>query len=89
MNRIKACQKGFGIERHLFALYKIYEKYGKELGIQNKPKLYDSPGYKILKHDFIGTSGVCFENISIFGFGPIVELNNLNDSLKQLIALLK
>lgn len=38
-----------------------------------KPKLYDSPGYKILKHDFISTSGVGFESISIFGFSPIVE----------------
>ena len=73
MERIKKCQTGLGIERHLFVLYKLYEKYGDELGIHNPPKLYDSPGYRHLTHDFFSTSGVSFENISLFGFGPVVE----------------
>ncbi|WP_165000397.1 choline/carnitine O-acyltransferase [Anaerophilus nitritogenes] len=73
VDRIRKCQKGFGIERHLFVLYKIYEKYGKKLGIHNKPKLYDSSGYKLLTYNFMSTSGVGFENISLFGFGPVVE----------------
>ena len=51
----------------------MYEKYGDELGIQNTPKLYDSPGYKLLKHDFISTSGIGLESICLFGFGPVVE----------------
>ena len=73
VNRIKKCQNGLGIERHLFALYKMYEKYGNQLGISSPPKLYDSPGYKQLKHDFISTSGVGFESIRLFGFGPVVD----------------
>lgn len=73
MERIKKCQSGLGIERHLFVLYKLYEIYGDELGIHNPPKLYDSPGYKLLTHDFFSTSGVSFESISLFGFGPVVE----------------
>lgn len=72
-NRIRKCQEGIGIERHMFALYKMYEKYGKELGIQNTPKLFNSSGYKLLKHDFISTSGTSFESICLFGFGPVVE----------------
>lgn len=73
INRIKKCQKGFGIERHLFGLYKMYEKYGKELGIQNTPSLFTSPGYNILKHDFISTSCTGFESVNLFGFGPVVN----------------
>ena len=73
MERIKRCQTGLGIERHLFVLYKLFEIYGDRLGIHSTPKLYDSPGYKLLTHDFFSTSGVSFESISLFGFGPVVE----------------
>ena len=72
-DRIRKCQEGNGIERHMFALYKMYEKYSNELGIQNVPKLYDSPGYKLLKHDFISTSGIGLEGICLFGFGHVEE----------------
>lgn len=73
IDRIKKCQEGFGIERHLFGLYKIYEKYGEEIGVLKKPSLYDSPGYNKLKDDYISTSGLSFESLDLFGFGPVVE----------------
>lgn len=72
-DRIRKCQKGRGIERHLFALFKMYEKYGSELDIQNEPALYVSVGYKLLKHDYMSTSGISLESICLFGFGPVVE----------------
>jgi len=73
VERLTQCQIGLGIERHMFGLYKMFEKYGEELGILKSPSLYDSPGYKLLTHDYFSTSGVAYESIRLFGFGPVVE----------------
>ncbi|PAB59127.1 hypothetical protein CCE28_11455 [Anaeromicrobium sediminis] len=56
--RITQCKKGMGIERHLFGLYCMYERYGEELGINEIPKIFESKSYKTLKYDFISTSRI-------------------------------
>lgn len=73
IERIKMCQKGQGIERHLTGLMAMYDIFGKELGIENKPKIFETDGYKLLKHDKISTSGLGYESVKVFGFGPVVE----------------
>jgi carnitine O-acetyltransferase len=71
--RIRQCREGLGIERHLFALRSVYEEQGASLGIDHRPALFDSPGYRQLTHDFISTSGAGSGNISLFGFGPVTD----------------
>jgi len=73
LNRIMKCQQGYGIERHLFGLQKMYEQHGERLGISKEPGLFSTPGYRQLKHDFLSSSGVGSESISLFSFGPVTE----------------
>ncbi|MDW7671713.1 MAG: choline/carnitine O-acyltransferase, partial [Bacillota bacterium] len=69
----RQCREGLGIERHLFALRSVYEEQGASLGIDQRPALFDSPGYRQLTHDFISTSGAGSGSISLFGFGPVTD----------------
>lgn len=71
--RIQACRNGFGIERHLFGLEKVYEQYGEELGITERPAFFDDFGYKELRTDFISTSGMAYDNVHSRIFGPVTE----------------
>jgi len=86
VNRLKLCQAGMGIERHLYGLNKMYQMYNEDLYISRDPQnatdseqadigleLFNDIAYKELKHDFISTSGLSNENIRRFGFGPVVE----------------
>lgn len=73
VDRIKDCQMGHGVERHLFGLAQMQAKFGQELGICELPKLYTDKGYKELKTDFISTSGVGGKYIRHCAFGPQTE----------------
>ncbi|WBW97468.1 choline/carnitine O-acyltransferase [Oceanirhabdus sp. W0125-5] len=73
INRIKDCQKGYGVERHLYGLLMMYKHFGEELGINEVPAIFKDEAYLKLKHDFISTSGLGAEFIEYFGFGPVVE----------------
>lgn len=73
VNRIKECQMGYGVERHLFGLAQMQSKFGKELNIQELPKLYTDKGYKELKTDFISTSAVGGKYLRYSAFGPQTE----------------
>src|SRR5690625_7845238 len=49
--RIKDCQRGFGIERHVYGLEQMYCLFASELGVNNLPEMFT--GYVTLWHDFI------------------------------------
>jgi len=71
--RIKDCQRGFGIERHLYGLEQMYYLFGSELGINNLPEMFRDEGYVTMRHDFISTSGMAYENAKYRMFAPVVK----------------
>lgn len=71
--RLKNCVTGNGIERHLFGLEQMYELYGTDLGLTEKPHLFASTGYEALKHDVLSTTNISHPLVSHFIFGPVVE----------------
>ncbi|WP_158540707.1 choline/carnitine O-acyltransferase [Romboutsia weinsteinii] len=73
VDRIRECQTGHGVERHLFGLAQMQAKFGQELDICELPKLFTDKGYKELKTDFISTSAVGGEYIRYCAFGPQTE----------------
>src|SRR5699024_543758 len=54
--RIRACQKGLGVERHMYGLEQIYNLFGPELGIEELPEIFTDNGYLTMRNDFISTS---------------------------------
>jgi len=70
VNRIKMCQSGKGVERHLYGLNKMYDL---EFNADESLDIFEDTAYRKLKHDFISTSGLGSENIRCFGFGPVVK----------------
>ncbi|HLR67802.1 MAG TPA: choline/carnitine O-acyltransferase [Virgibacillus sp.] len=65
--RIKDCQIGKGIERHLFGLEKMAERSGV------KPALFADAAYQALQESFLSTSGLAVPNLQAWLFGPVVE----------------
>ncbi|PIE42290.1 MAG: hypothetical protein CSA47_01490 [Gammaproteobacteria bacterium] len=51
-NRIKACKRGHGVNRHLLGLRLMADK----LGLQ--PALFDDVGYQTITYDFLSTSSL-------------------------------
>lgn len=60
------CQAGRAPERHLVELQRIQRHRGDE-----PLALYESPGWRILRDDYLSTSSVSSANVRFFGFGPI------------------
>lgn len=71
--RIADCRNGFGIERHLFGLEKVFYQYGESLGIDQLPDIFSDVGYRSLREDFISTSGMVYDNVRSRIFGPVVK----------------
>lgn len=71
--RILACQKGLGVERHMYGLEQIYKLYGADLGMTETPEIFKDKGYLTMRHDFISTSGMAYDNVKYRIFGPVVE----------------
>lgn len=72
-SRLKECQKGEAIERHLYGLLKMQHMFGKELSMDSVPEIFRDKGYKTLKHDFISTSAMGSKYFEVVGFGPVVS----------------
>lgn len=72
-DRIRECQRGYGIERHLTGLKQMYDRFGKELGLQELPALFQDNGYITLRHDVISTSGMGYEDAKYRMFAPVVR----------------
>ncbi len=69
--RIRACQKGLGVERHLTGLKQMFHLYGEELGMTEIPELFQDEGYIALRHDFISSSGIAYADAKYRMFAPV------------------
>ncbi|WP_019633472.1 choline/carnitine O-acyltransferase [Actinomadura atramentaria] len=67
--RARDCQAGRAPEQHLWELQLVQERRGAELGITETPALYSSPGWRIMRDDFLSTSSAPSVNVKYFGFG--------------------
>jgi carnitine O-acetyltransferase len=67
--RAKECQEGQAPEQHLWELQLIQRRRGAELGVTEEPELYRSPGWLIMRDDYLSTSSAPSERIRYFGFG--------------------
>lgn len=72
-DRIIRCRKGFGVERHMYGLEQMYKLHGEDLGMTDRPALFSDTGYLTMRHDFISTSGMAYDNVKYRIFGPVVE----------------
>ncbi|MFF3223834.1 choline/carnitine O-acyltransferase [Nocardia suismassiliense] len=69
VGRAKECQAGAAPEQHLWELQWIQRRRGAELGVTEPIPLYDSPGWLIMRDDYLSTSSAPSVNIRYFGFG--------------------
>lgn len=67
--RIKACQRGAGIERHLFGLKRISQLTQASLSQSNY--FFQSQGLKALTADYISTTSIPYEIMESFTFAPV------------------
>ncbi|MGH3468663.1 MAG: choline/carnitine O-acyltransferase, partial [Thermocrispum sp.] len=67
--RAKDCQAGRAPEQHLWELEWIQRRRGAELGVTEPLALYDSPGWRIMREDYLSTSSAPSAHIQFFGFG--------------------
>lgn len=67
--RAKECQQGDAPEQHLWELLMIQQRAGDELGVSEAPALYGSPGWRVMRDDYLSTSAVPSVNVQYFGFG--------------------
>jgi carnitine O-acetyltransferase len=67
--RAKQCQAGDAPEQHLWELQLIQRRRGVELGVTEPFALYDSPGWTVLRDDYLSTSAVPSPTVRFWGFG--------------------
>ncbi|NKY32516.1 choline/carnitine O-acyltransferase [Nocardia speluncae] len=67
--RAKQCQSGEAPEQHLWELEWIQRRRGAELGVTDPIPLFHSPGWTIMRDDYLSTSSAPSVNIRYFGFG--------------------
>ncbi len=69
VQRAKECQAGDAPEQHLWELLLIQNREGSEIGVPETPALYASPGWLVMRDDYLSTSSAPSVNIDFFGFG--------------------
>ena len=69
VRRAQACAAGHAPEQHLWELSLIQQRRGAELGATEPLAVVDSPGWRIMRDDFMSTSSAPSENVRVFGFG--------------------
>ncbi|WP_141577871.1 choline/carnitine O-acyltransferase [Actinomadura sp. WMMA1423] len=73
VRRAKECQAGQAPEQHLWELQLIRKRRGAELGVTEPLPLFDSPGWLVMRDDYLSTSSAPSVNIRYFGFGSTSE----------------
>ncbi len=68
--RVKECQLGQTPEQHLWELQLIQRRHGEEWGLTEQPALYQTPGWLVMRDEYLSTSSAPSANIEYFGFGP-------------------
>jgi carnitine O-acetyltransferase len=69
IQRARECQAGKAPEQHLWELMLIHERRGEALGITETPALGQSPGWLVMRDDYLSTSSVPSTHIRYVGFG--------------------
>jgi carnitine O-acetyltransferase len=69
VKRAKECQTGKAPEQHLWELQLIAQRHGESLGVTEPLDLYETPGWRGMRDDFLSTSSAPSANIQYFGFG--------------------
>ncbi|MFD3743533.1 choline/carnitine O-acyltransferase [Nocardia sp. NPDC058633] len=68
--RAKECQAGQAPEQHLWELEWIQRRRGEQLGVAGERiALFDSPGWTVMRDDYLSTSSAPSKYIRYFGFG--------------------
>lgn len=67
--RAMECQAGNAPEQHLWELQLIQQRRGADLGVPEAPALYASPGWQVMREDYLSTSSAPSAHIQYFGFG--------------------
>ncbi|NMO89736.1 choline/carnitine O-acyltransferase [Actinomycetospora sp. TBRC 11914] len=67
--RARACQAGQAPEQHLWELSLIQQRRGAELGATEPLAVVDSPGWRVMRDDYLSTSSAPSVNVRLFGFG--------------------
>jgi carnitine O-acetyltransferase len=69
VQRAKECQAGDAPEQHLWELLLIQNREGHDLGVVEPPALYQTPGWLIMRDDYLSTSSAPSASVVSFGFG--------------------
>jgi carnitine O-acetyltransferase len=69
VRRAKQCQAGEAPEQHLWELQLIQRRRGASVGVLEEPALFRSPGWLIMRDDYLSTSSAPSTLIQYFGFG--------------------
>ncbi|MEA3423997.1 MAG: choline/carnitine O-acyltransferase [Bacillota bacterium] len=70
IERIIECKNGYGIDRHLFGLNKMHEKYH---GNEKFPIIFTTASYKVLSYNKFSTSTSSSTGVILAGYGPVVN----------------
>jgi len=73
VKRLSRAKEGFGIDRHLYALYNLAKQQLQQISGYKLPEIFTDPAYSILRHDFLSTSNCGGYALSLFGFGAVVQ----------------
>jgi len=69
VERAGQCQAGQAPEQHLWELQMLQARRGRELEVVEPLALYESPGWTVLRDDYLTTSSAPSRHIQHFGFG--------------------
>ncbi|EXG82888.1 choline/carnitine O-acyltransferase [Cryptosporangium arvum] len=69
VRRATECRLGRAPEQHLWELQLIQRRRGAELGVDTEPALFSTPGWLIMRDDYLSTSSAPSTSIDYFGFG--------------------
>lgn len=67
--RAKQCQQGDAPEQHLWELQWVQRRRGEQLGATEPLAVFDSPGWTMMRDDWLSTSSAPSANVEYFGFG--------------------
>jgi carnitine O-acetyltransferase len=74
VRRSKECQAGDAPEQHLWELQLIQRRRGSEIGVLAEPGLFRTPGWTVMRTDYLSTSSAPSTSIQYFGFGSTSDL---------------
>ncbi|MCY6369969.1 choline/carnitine O-acyltransferase [Clostridium ganghwense] len=71
--RVKLCQAGQGVNRYLYVLESVYKDYGKEMGITEKPSLFNTEAFKVIANNHLSATSFGHPDMKYLYFPPVEE----------------